>query len=308
MDAAGTNPPSENTTLSVTAQTSNKSASAMLDLSLRHSIVPPDVRLCAVSYLNTLPLVWGFLSQGDSEPQLSFRLPAGCAEALETGAADVGLVPVAELERLKLHPIPGTGIACEGSVRSILLVSKVDVNRIRTLAADSSSRTSVMLTRLLLERKYGVEPEFFRAEPDLDRMLAKADAALIIGDPALHLEPSTLPHQVLDLGAEWTSFTGLPMVFAVWAGRNAGMNEAVRPALEESRDYGLARIQEIVESSAARHGVSQELARQYLTRHIVFKLGVREQQGLDLFLEWAADRVARDEARKLSEETSRVAV
>jgi chorismate dehydratase len=308
VDAAGTNPPSENTTLSVTAQTSNKSASAMLDLSLRHSIVPPDVRLCAVSYLNTLPLVWGFLSQGIVERQLSFRLPAGCAEALETGAADVGLVPVAELERLKLQPIPGTGIACDGPVRSILLVSKVDFSRIRTLAADSSSRTSVMLLRLLLERRYGVEPEFFRADPDLHRMLARADAALIIGDPALHLDHAALPYHVLDLGAEWTSFTGLPMVFAVWAGRHAEINDAVRPALEESREYGLARIEEIVESSAAQHGVSQELAHEYLTRHIVFRLGDREQEGLDLFLKWAAERVARDEARRVSEETSRVAV
>ena len=158
-------------------------------------------RVAAVSYLNTLPLVWGMLHGEQSNLfDMEFCVPAECADRLGTGAADIGIVPVAELERLALDVIPGTGIACEGPVRSILLVSQVPVDQIRTLATDSSSRSSVMLSKVLLARKYGVEPELVSMRPELAPMLEKADAALIIGDPALHLDPATLPFQVLDLG------------------------------------------------------------------------------------------------------------
>lgn len=168
-------------------------------------------RVSAVSYLNTLPLVWGFLhgpQQGAVE--LSFSVPAVCADKLASGDADFGIVPCAELPRLNAVPLRDVGIACRGPVRSILLVSKVPPASIRKLAADSSSRTSVRLTRIVLEQKYGCRPEVTRAAPDLDRMLADADAALIIGDPALRLDPSTLPYRSLDLGQEWVEMTDLP--------------------------------------------------------------------------------------------------
>ena len=123
------------------------------------------------------------------------------------------------MARQKLEYFRGTGIACHGPVRSILLISKVPFNRIRTLATDAASRTSVMLARVILAEKYGVEPKLISRPADLAAMLGEADAALLIGDPALRLDPATLPFETLDLGAEWTSMTGLPMVFAVWGGR-----------------------------------------------------------------------------------------
>ena len=118
---------------------------------------------------------------------IEFSIPSECADRLESGAADIGIVPVAELPRLGLAIVPGTGIACRGAVRSILLVTKVARPKIRVLAADTSSRTSVQLARILLERNHGARPRFVPHPPDLAAMLEAADAALIIGDPALRV-------------------------------------------------------------------------------------------------------------------------
>ena len=150
---------------------------------------------------------------------LRFALPSECADQLASGEADIGIVPVIEMARQKLEYFRGTGIACHGPVRSILLVSKVPFREIQTLATDSGSRTSVMLARVILAEKYGVEPKLISRRADLAPMLGEADAALLIGDAALRVDPATLPFETLDLGGEWTAMTGLPMVFAVWAGR-----------------------------------------------------------------------------------------
>src|SRR5689334_13843251 len=150
---------------------------------------------------------------------LSFAIPSECADRLADGRADIGIVPAVELIRQKLDIIRGTGIACRGPVRSILLISKVPFAEIQTFATDSSSRTSVALGRIVLARKYGVEPVLYSRRPHLGSMLEECDAALIIGDAALVLDPAQLPFHVLDLGTEWTVMTGLPMVFAVWAAR-----------------------------------------------------------------------------------------
>jgi predicted solute-binding protein len=220
---------------------------------------------------------------------LDFCIPAECADRLGDGRADLGIVPVAELERLGLEVIPGTGIACEGPVRSILLVSQVPIGRIRTLASDASSRTSVMLTRVLLARKYGIEPQMIPMKPDLPAMLERADAALIIGDPALHLDPATLPFEVLDLGAEWTAFTGLPMVFAVWAARRGQVRPWMEEAFLASYRFGRDRLEEMVPEGAAVRGLSEELARYYLTHNIRFELGPREYNGMQTFLKYASE-------------------
>ena len=152
---------------------------------------------------------------------LDFRIPSGCADDMAAGAADIGLIPSFELTRQDLEVIAGPGIACRGPVRSILLISSRPAPEIRTLAADSSSRTSVELVRIVLERRYGAAPVSIPHPPDLEAMLRVADAAVIIGDPALRIDPARLPYYVYDLGGEWVEMTGLPMVFAVWAGRKA---------------------------------------------------------------------------------------
>lgn len=246
--------------------------------------------MCAVSYLNTVPLVWGML-HGDQRDvfDLRFALPSECADQLASGEADIGIVPVIEMARQRLAYFRGAGIACHGPVRSILLVSKVPFREIRTLAADSGSRTSVMLARVILAEKFGVQPRIVSRRADLAPMLGEADAALLIGDPALRLSASgPLPFETLDLGGEWTSMTGLPMVFALWSGRKSVMEQRYERAFLDSCRYGLAHMDEIVSNQAPLRGVSESVTRDYLTRRIVFELGERDHAGLDLFLKSAA--------------------
>lgn len=225
---------------------------------------------------------------------LDFRVPAECADQMASGAADIGIVPSFELTRQDLTLLPGTGIACHGPVRSILLVSCRPAAEIRTLAADTSSRTSVELVRVILERRYGAEPASIPHPPDLEAMLRIADAALLIGDPALRAGAAQSAHRppryVYDLGAEWVEMTGLPMVFAVWAGRKEVVTPEVVEAFRESCRYGRARIEEIVASEAPRRGFPPELVREYLTRHVVHELGPRDYEGMELFLRYAGAR------------------
>ena len=251
------------------------------------------LRLCSVDYLNSAPLVWGLLH---GPPQdlfdLTFRIPSECADLVAAGAVDIGNIPVIEMSRQNLEMVPGVGVAARGAVRSILLVSKRPLAEIRTLAADSSSRTSVTLTRIVLSRRYGVEPLFLPCAPDLAAMLDQADAALIIGDPALRLDLSTLPYLVADLGQEWTEMTGLPMVFAVWAGHKRHITSAVVKALADSCSYGREHLEDIVKIDGAARGISEALARDYLTHHIVNELGPREYEGLELYLRYAREALA----------------
>lgn len=247
--------------------------------------------MCAVSYLNTVPLVWGMLHSPDpllrEAFDLRFALPADCAAQLASGEADIGIVPVIEMARQKLDYFRGAGIACHGPVRSILLISKVPMARIKTLAVDAASRTSVMLARVILAEKFGVEPAVIARPADLAAMLGEADAALIIGDPALHLDPATLPFETLDLGGEWTSMTRLPMVFAVWSARKQQMQEQYAHVLLESCRYGLKHGADIARIEAPARGVTEELALRYITHHIVYELGEKDYQGLELYLKLA---------------------
>jgi predicted solute-binding protein len=225
--------------------------------------------------------------------ELDFRVPSACADQLASGAADIGIVPSFELTRQDLEVIPGVGIACHGAVRSILLIASRPAPEIRTLAVDSSSRTSVQLARIILKQRYGAEPVMTAHAPDLEAMLRVADAALIIGDPALRIEPECLSYHVYDLGAEWVEMTGLPMVFAVWAGRRPSVTPTVAEAFRESCRYGRGRIEEIVAAESPRRGFSPRLVREYLTNHIVHQLGPRDYEGMELFLRYAREGAAR---------------
>ncbi|MEO8130610.1 MAG: menaquinone biosynthesis protein [Bryobacteraceae bacterium] len=253
-----------------------------------------------MSYLNTQPLVWG-MQHGEQRNvfDLSFGLPSECADRLGNGTADIGIVPCAELPKLGLEIIRGTGIACRGPVRSILLISRVAPDRIRTLATDSSSRTSVMLARILLAKRFGVEPALLSMPPDLPSMLEAADAALIIGDPALHLDPATIPFHVLDLGTEWMGLTGLPMVFAVWAGRQPVVRPEMAAIFQESCRFGLQNLAEIARREGPPRGIPEALALEYFEKNIVFELGEAEYQGLDLFLQYAAELDSQAVLRKV---------
>jgi predicted solute-binding protein len=248
-------------------------------------------RVCAVSYLNTVPLVWGLQHSPDPELReafdLRFELPSVCADELAAGRADIGILPVIEMARQKLDYFPGTGIACHGPVRTILLISKVPYKDIGTLAVDSGSRTSVMLSRVILAEQFGATPKVFAHVADLPSMLQVADAALIIGDPALHLDPATLPYHCLDLGGEWVNLTGLPMVFAVWSGARSVINEKNAQAFSQSCRYSLDHMEEIVREQAPIRGISQSMVRDYLTKNIVFELGNKDHEGMRLYLKHA---------------------
>jgi chorismate dehydratase len=243
------------------------------------------LRISAVSFLNTCPLVWG-MTHGPlaGRAEIWFEVPSACAASVAGGVADVGIVPVIEMARQKLSSVPGLGIASDGDVRSIFIVSHVPAPEIRSLALDTSSRTSVALARVILERKYGVRPRTIPYPPNVDKMLTLADAALLIGDPALRLAPEQEGYFVYDLGREWKAMTGLPMVYAMWAGR--GATDATE-LLHESYAYGRDRIDEIVASEAPPRRIPPTLAHGYLTKNIVFELGERHMQGLEMYLSMA---------------------
>jgi len=249
-----------------------------------------SLRVSAVSFLNTCPLVWG-LQHGPQRGvfDLSFDIPSICADRLAHGTADVGLVPVIEAKRQKLDFLPNLGIACNGPVRSILLVSRVPAPQIRTLAADCSSRTSVALARLILRERYHADPEFLPHEPRLDLMLETADAGLLIGDSALRIHPDDLPYHVYDLGQEWKWMTGLPMVFAVWAARPGILSPEVAAVFQASYDFGRQSMEQIIEQESRARGFDPDLVRQYLTNYIYFRLTPECRAGLDRFLAQVSD-------------------
>lgn len=258
--------------------------------------MPSKPRVCAVSYLNTLPLVWGFLhGQQKNLLDLSFRLPSECADLLRTGQADVGLAPSLELASQKdLIVVPGCSISSRGDVRSILLISKKPVEDLESVAADTSSRSSVALAQIILARKYHRSVKIRPYPPRVNEMLDIADAALVIGDPALRFEPEHVrpaPQKLwtYDLGGEWFSLTRLPMVFAVWAVRRPVADPGLTAIFQASAQFGLAHIDEIAKAEAAARGISVERALDYLSRRVRFDWGEPERRGLSLFLEYAAD-------------------
>ena len=250
---------------------------------------PSRPRVAAISYLNTVPLIWGLENGRRSHPfHLDYCLPSEGADRLQSGLADIGLLPVVEMARQSLAFTPGLGIACDGPVRSILLISKVPPHQIRSLAVDRGSRTSVMLARVILSRKFNSHPAIAVADPVLDDMLANNDAALIIGDPALHLDPAVLPFLTLDLGREWKDLTGLPMVFAVWCGHPRFITPSNSRHFLESLAYGERHISTIVAGQAAQRRLPPDLIHTYLTQHIRFRLGDNEYKGMQTYLDYAA--------------------
>jgi chorismate dehydratase len=229
---------------------------------------------------------------------LDFALPSECARQLASGEADIGIVPVGALLDGDYGIFRGAGIACRGAVRSILLISKVPFESIRTLATDAGSRSSVLLCRIILAKTYRCEPHCVSLPADLTTMLEAADACLMIGDPALRLDPEDLRasgYFVTDLGQEWMDLTGLPMVFAVWAGNKSLLNPELEAAFVDSYRYGREHIEEIVRSEYETRGVTIEAAREYFDRYIVFELGDIEYAGMRRYLEFAAELLGKQD-------------
>jgi len=220
--------------------------------------------------------------------ELSFTTPARCADAVRDGEADIGIIPSIEYQRIGgLRILSGVSIASRREVQSVLLLSNVPAESVRTVAADNSSRTSVALVRVLLEKFYCRRVEMIPADPDPGAMLKRADAALVIGDPALAYR-GPVP-RVYDLAAEWNRFTSLPFVFAFWAGRAGAGLEKLGGDFRSSRDYGLAQIDRIAAEYGPKHGMTPEEVKVYLTRKIDYNLAEDHRQGLDLFYKLARE-------------------
>src|ERR1700676_746982 len=216
------------------------------------------LRISAISYLNTAPLMWDFEhGEAGRDFDIFYTLPLSCARSLAEGTADIGIIPAAAYAEIPgLQILPDVAIASRRAVRSILLVSRVPIDQIRSVALDTSSMTSVALLKILFEKWMGGGRSYTSMAPDVDQMLASHDAGLLIGDPALKIDRAR--YHTLDLAEEWIRHTGKPFVFAFWAIRGAAFEEAV-PSLDlpavfqNSRDHGLepSRVSQIAREGAA---------------------------------------------------------
>ena len=244
--------------------------------------IDSKIRVGAVSYLNTKPLIESLEDRcGDIE--LSLDLPSRLAAQLAKGELDVALIPSVETFRLEGSIILSDAcIGCRGPVWSVKLISRQPFEEIKTLALDEGSRTSVGLAQVLLQKKYNLRPIVSTLPIDQDLSLSKADAILVIGDRAMHIDEDQFPFQ-WDLGEQWCRWTGLPFVFAMWVTLDRSPAPEIIEALGDARDHGVSLIEQIAEREAATYGLSVESCVQYLRSHLNFFIGEEERQALTLF-------------------------
>jgi chorismate dehydratase len=272
------------------------------------------LRISIVEFLNTAPLVWGF-TDGPlaGKYDLSFAVPSQCAEDLRAGRADVGIIPAIEYQRMDdVVALPGMAIASKNEVRSLLAVSKVPIEMAKSFALDTNSRSTVGLARILSQRHWNIAPEFIDMPPDPEKMLARADAALVIGDPALRLrlkvdalEAKTPSGEdccccgsedeqpvkgvetlfVYDMVQQWREMTGLPSVLAIWVARRGALTPEMVADFQASREYGLAHIGEIAEGAALKLELPPRELERYLVENIDFSLDEENLAGLRRYYE-----------------------
>jgi chorismate dehydratase len=276
------------------------------------------LRVSIVDFLNTAPLVWG-LTDGPltGRYDLSFTVPSLCAEALRNGDADLAIIPAIEYQRIPdVVLLPDMAVAAKGEVRSILLLAKKPVQLAKRVALDTSSRSSVALVRLLCQGLWNISPEFVDAAPDASAMLADADAALLIGDPALrvriqmdalHSKQSAAPGTgccggdaddlpvpgvdtlfLYDVAQQWREMTGKPCVTAVWAGRREVVTPEVVADFLASRDYGISHIGDIAEGASLKLDLPPNSLESYLRESIDFFLDDENLAGLSLYFDLCA--------------------
>lgn len=275
------------------------------------------LRISIVEFLNTAPLVWGF-TDGPlvGRYDLSFTVPSKCADALREGMADVAIIPAIEYQRIDdLVVLPGMSVAAKSEVRSILLIAKKPIERARRIALDTSSRSSVALVQLLCRNFWGISPQFVRAAPDPASMLAEADAALIIGDPALRIAikaeelrtktpseefccggdpnaqivPGVDSLFVYDIAHQWREMTARPAVLAVWAARRDIATPELVADFEASKAFGMSRIREIAEGASMKLELPVPELERYLRENIDFSLDAENLSGLNLYFKQCAE-------------------
>lgn len=274
------------------------------------------LRISIVEYLNTAPLVWGFTNGPQAgKYDLSFTLPSQCAEALRKQEADIAIIPAIEYQRIEnLVVLPGMAVAAKQPVRSILVLSKKPIEMAKRIALDTSSRSSAALVRILAAEKWRIQPEFVDAAPDASRMLETADAALVIGDPALRIsvkmdqlagkapsgksccqgDAKDMPVPgydtifAYDVAFEWQELTGKPCVLAIWAGRREAITPEVIADFQASREFGLAHIADIADGAEEELDLPEKDLEKYLTDNIDFSLDAANLAGLELYYQKAA--------------------
>lgn len=246
------------------------------------------LRIGAVSFLNTVPLIEGL--EDDPGIELQRDLPARLADLLWEGRIEAGLVPVVEyLRGTGGELVPGVCIASDGPVRTVKLFSRRPVAELESIAVDRGSRSSVALLRVLLAERFGHHPDLHVVEPRPGHLFTHHEAVLVIGDRAGMVDEEGL--EVLDLGEAWREMTGLPFVFAVWAladGLAAERRRALVQKLRASAAYGLARLDELAAREAKLRRLPQDELLSYWRDCIVYDLGERELAGLQRFAELAA--------------------
>jgi chorismate dehydratase len=278
------------------------------------------IRLGSVGYLNARPCVVGL--ERHPRFEVRFDFPSRCAALLHEGAIDAGLIPSIEYLRNprgeQYRVVPDVAIASRGPVASVALYTKRPIRDVRSIAMDTSSRTSVALTRVLCARAFEIDPAIEESGPDVPAMLERCDAALLIGDPALFLEAADVrlpaeaahgqghaaqivtdrggrsgvaadrPVEKIDLGEAWTQMTGLPFVYAFWAGRPDALSDEDVRALQEARDAGVRQPEEVAREYFSNPD-AQAIGARYLRDNIWYRLGESERAGLETFYEYAAE-------------------
>jgi chorismate dehydratase len=284
------------------------------------------LRISIVEFLNTAPLVWGF-TDGPlaGKYELLFAVPSQCAEDLRAGRADVGIIPSIEYQRMEdVVALPGMAIAAKNEVRSLLVISKVPIEMAKTFALDTNSRSSVGMAKILSRGHWNIDPEFIDMPPDPDKMLARADAALVIGDPALRLRltvdalQAKLPLElnargepqaggccccggedeqavkgvetlfIYDIAQQWREMTGLPAVLAIWVARRGVITPEIASDFQASREYGLAHMGEIAEGAALKLELPPRELERYITENIDYSLDEENLAGLRRYYEECA--------------------
>ncbi|MBL8889370.1 MAG: menaquinone biosynthesis protein [Planctomycetaceae bacterium] len=252
------------------------------------------MRIGAVSYLNTKPLIEYWRSA--PEDVLVLDLPSRLADQLRHRELDVALVPAVEVfQQPELVIVPDACIACTGPVWSVKLLSRVPFQRIQTLSLDEGSRTSVVLCKVLLLNTVGVVPETFPLPIEADWKTVETDAVLVIGDRAMRADAADFPF-TWDLGEIWNKMTGLPFVFAVWATHEDHLTsdpaaiERVQRSLNQARDVGVARFDQLANQHAAAYGLSSDECKKYFGQYLCFRFGKRERESLHRFHDMAMRR------------------
>lgn len=275
------------------------------------------LRISIVEFLNTAPLVWGFTNGPlAGKYDLTFEVPSQCAESMRRGDVDLAIIPAIEYQRINgLVALPDMAIAAKQIVRSLIVVSKRPIEKAKRIALDTSSRSTAALVRILSADHWGISPEFVDAAPDASEMLQHADAALVIGDPALRIslmmdalsnkapaadgeccqgDPEDMPVPgfetlyIYDIAHQWREMTGKPSVLAMWVGPRDKVTPDVVADFQASRKYGLEHVREIAESASQKLNLPHCALERYLTVNINYDLDADNLAGLRLYFEKAA--------------------